>query len=203
MSQEGLIKFQLNHVMRSLDEINIQLESLFKIRKKLFSKKMIGVDNFGVGYGNISIRIDFSDHFLITGTQTSSMPIITKDEMVLVRGYDPKKFTIDSCGQIKPSSESSTHATLYQMDKKIISIIHIHNFSLWKNMIEQNFHVSGDLEYGTKELSNNIREIFSIINNSPQKIFPMKGHEGGVISYGQSIEEAYEYIHQKLKEYIL
>lgn len=194
---EGVIKYNLDHQQIALDN-SILLSELNTWRTILFKLKLIGKieERYqGYGFGNISQRVNSSDtkapQFIISGTQTGGIGSLSKHHYCLVLQANPIKNSISSKGQIKPSSEALTHATLYQQDKQIQTVIHIHSPEIWKNTKQLKLaYTSADITYGTAEMANEVERLMQTEQLKNEKIFSMLGHEDGIIAFSDSLEDA-------------
>ena len=65
--------------------------------------------------------------FLITGTQTGEIKNLNREHYTCVTDYNIEKNFIRSEGPIKASSESLTHAMIYELDPAIKVVIHVHH----------------------------------------------------------------------------
>lgn len=194
---EGVIKYNLDHQQIALDN-SILLSELNTWRTILFKLKLIGKieERYqGYGFGNISQRVNSSDtktpQFIISGTQTGGIESLPKHHYCLVFKANPIKNSISSKGQIKPSSEALTHATIYQQDKQIQTVIHIHSPEIWKNTKQLKLaYTSADITYGTAEMANEVERLMQTEQLKNEKIFSMLGHEDGIIAFSDSLEDA-------------
>jgi ribulose-5-phosphate 4-epimerase/fuculose-1-phosphate aldolase len=91
---------------------------------------------------------------------------------------------------IKASSESLTHATLYACDDTINAVIHIHHLEKWKSLLNVVPTTEAAVPYGTPEMAFEIQRLFRETNVASEKIIAMGGHEEGIISFGETIDEA-------------
>ena len=194
--KEGIIKFSLNHKEKDILK-NEDIRDLNYYRGILKDKNLIGVypsdhDKFpDVGFGNISKRID--DEFIITGTQTGHKTKLEPEDYALVKNYNIKDNKIISSGMTKPSSESITHGAIYNADKDIKCVMHIHSEDIWKNYDDLGlYYTPEDAEYGSSELAEEVEKLFKETNVKKKRIFVLLGHEEGVISFGENCEEALE-----------
>lgn len=192
---DGVIKYsQASHISKPLEKLD-SYEALEECRATLVGLGYIGVYPNGVGYGNISIKDDGamnkgSRAFVITGSQTGHLKNLAKSDYVCVSSYDTKELIMNSQGLRSASSESLTHAAIYDVDEKIKAIIHIHNPSLWRFMLDNGFaKTSKDVEYGTKEMAFAVSKLF---DNKSCEVFVTEGHEDGVFAVGSSLSEAME-----------
>jgi hypothetical protein len=200
-SEEGVIKFKLNHEKKELDKTlyqkhYIQLESW---RNVLFQLKLIGCDinrYGGCGYGNISLRAGnsgISNQFLITGTQTGHLEKLSFQEYSLVNSFNIDKNSMTSIGMALPSSESLSHAVLYQASGKINSVFHVHHPELWQKKDELKIpQTSPDIPYGTVEMAIEIGNLYKKNQGgfTQKKIMAMGGHEDGLITFGKDPHES-------------
>jgi len=199
--KEGVIKFKyelLNADSPAADAVS-ELET---VRSKLFQMKLIGEDETGLGYGNVSRLIKkekIVNAFIITGSQTGGLSELSADQYCKVIDYDYERFWIRAEGKIKPSSEALTHASLYDADPEIHWIIHVHNNALWNFMLKNSYTSTGKIEYGTKEMAEDVNRLLRKGKLAKGNLLAMTGHESGLISFGRSSTEAMEYILQLIK----
>lgn len=191
-NETGNIKFNCNWIAaepvdeKSIIEIN-------RWRNILFNRKLIGVYPNGIGYGNISIRLNDKE-FLISGTSTGHLETLTHLHYSRVIAYNFAENSVTCEGPVKASAESLTHAAVYEMDPGVQAIIHIHNKQMWDELLDKVPTTSSDVEYGTPQMALEIKRLFNSTNLIEQKILVMAGHEEGVISFGKDLEEAGEII---------
>lgn len=188
---EGYIKFDCHWKNQPL-AVNVPLE-LKKWRDKMHELKQIGhYAEINIGYGNISVKIP--DGMIISGTQTGDIFPIRNEHFTLVTHYDINKNTVVCKGPIKASSESMTHAAIYEADATIKAIIHIHNKELWVKLMDKVPTTRSEVPYGTPEMANEIFRLFKETSVSQDKIIVMAGHDEGIIVFGKDIDEAGETI---------
>lgn len=193
---EGVIKFDFSDYKPTKEVGDNDIKVIEKIRKKLFDLKLIGFyDDHQVGYGNISQRLNLTHlrevqkpQFIISGTQTGHLPDLTNKNYTYVTNYDTCKNSISSVGPILPSSESLTHASIYEANSEVRAVIHIHHHQIWKKMIESGeLFTAKSIPYGTQQMANAVTQI---VKDNPFKAFAMAGHDDGVITYGRDFDEA-------------
>ena len=195
--QEGVIKYILNHHNTAIDE-DISLFEINAWRTVFFELELIGQIKSrygGYGFGNISQRISQENaetmQFLISGTQTGNLKVLNKHHYCIILEANTDKNSITSTGEIKPSSESLTHASIYQQDKTIQAIIHIHCPKIWNNTKQLNLpHTSAEIAYGTPEMAIEVGRVLQIEQSQYTGIFSMLGHEDGIIAFSDSIDKA-------------
>ena len=185
---DGIIKYNFDFQL-SEPLLKSQFTEIEMLRERLFTLKVIGVKD-GIGYGNISKRVD-KNSFVITGTQTGHLKHLNQAHYAFVEKYNDKEFYLKSSGAIKPSSEALTHGTIYNLSNNIGAVIHIHSKNIWKFMIKNNSYLkTRDVEYGSIEMIEEVKRIFSDIDPLQNSKFVMAGHEDGVMFFGQNLKEA-------------
>ena len=195
---DSVIKFKCVFVKGYPQNKNL-ISDLLISRNRLFKMGLIGVNKDGFGVGNVSIRHPMicrnKVNFIITGSQTSGInpKDVNENHFVLVNDYDISRNKLYGYGPIKPSSESMTHAALYECDKNIKCVVHIHNLNLWKNTINKLPTTDISAKYGTPEIAMAIKKLWQERKNDMKyniKVCVMGGHEEGLLSWGNSIDEA-------------
>lgn len=187
--QEGVIKYRLFHSERAI-EADIATTRLNAWRHVLHRLNLIDqqADRYdGLGYGNISARID-TERFLISGTQTGHLEMLDSSHFAVIEHADPELNQLTSYGLTKPSSEALTHAILYQQAPSIKAVIHVHCPEIWRHTNKLSLpHTAADIAYGTVAM---VKAVESLFNESKLKspIFTMLGHKDGVIAFGDDIE---------------
>jgi Class II Aldolase and Adducin N-terminal domain len=91
-----------------------QLVELNAYRRKLLEQRLMGVDSNGVGFGNVSVRDGVSENFCVTGSATGGLPELTPTDCLRVVAYDFARNWLRYEGAAIPSSESLTHAAIYE-----------------------------------------------------------------------------------------
>lgn len=187
MADDGVIKFNCEWVDKPL---SIQIPDELKYwRDKMHQLKLIGeYADVNIGYGNISLKT--GNGFLISGTQTGNVYPIKNSNFSLVTTYDMKLNQVLCEGSVKASAESLTHAAIYEADESIKAVIHIHNKALWDSLIDKVSTSSRDVAYGTASMATEIKRLFNETSAAKEKIIVMGGHEEGIISFGENLEEA-------------
>jgi len=185
---EGYIKFNCNWIKTDPVPGNMILE-INNWRDTLYKLSLIGAYSNGIGYGNISIRLD-KKTFLITGSATGLLNKLDENHYVLVNEYD---FTLNRLvckGPIKASSESLTHAAIYECSPETNAVIHIHNITLWENLINKVPTTSENVLYGTPDMADEIKKLFNKTKVAIEKTIVMGGHKEGILTFGKTLEEA-------------
>lgn len=189
LHDDGYIKFNCVWHQKPWDE-KCQFFELQQCRDALWQKKLIGMYEDGIGFGNVSIRSGNWNQFIITGTQTGGEMSLTRNGYTLVSAFDISKNEITCEGPAKASSESLTHAVLYASCKDIQAIIHTHHHGLWEALRGRVPTTDKKVEYGTIEMAEEMKRLVRDSDVTAKKILVMAGHEDGVISFGQDLSEA-------------
>ena len=169
-----------------------QLAELNECRRKLRELHLIGVDSNGIGFGNLSARDRATNNFYVTGSATGGLPKLTVADCVRVVAYDFGKNSVRYEGSAIPSSESLTHAAIYECDPKASAVVHCHYSDLWATLLGRAPTSSQDVAYGTPEMAYEIIRLFKASDVRTRRILVMAGHEGGILVFGKNFEEAFE-----------
>lgn len=193
---EGYIKFNCERIPS--DDIPLdKVAALNMYREIMYNKGLIGMYPDGIGFGNISIRCD-ENTFLISGTATGGIPVLDKSHYSLVTNYNLQTNRLICKGPINASSESLTHALIYESSPSTNAVIHIHNLALWNQLMHKVPTSDNLVPYGTPEMAKEIKRLFEETSLSNEKIMVMGGHEEGIISFGKNLEEAANVLLEKL-----
>ncbi len=185
--KDGYIKFRIDHQETGTICSDEDISELLQFRTEIFDRGWIGVLPDGVGFGNLSMRVE--NHFIITGNATGQHRTPNSSHFAKVLRYDAKFNICTSEGPRKPSSESGTHAVIYDILPDINVILHIHNTAIWKKIIETGFSTAENIEYGTPEMAEAVKDLVQQPEVIKAGVFAMKGHEDGAVFFGTSIEK--------------
>jgi len=196
INDEGYIKFNLEWKKQSFDFPDPLYHSIQTWRQKLFDLNLVGAYPDGVGFGNLSIR--YHNHqFIITGSATGNIKQLTKKHYALVKKFDLDSNSIYAVGQTKASSESLSHAAIYQSNQEVNAVIHIHHQKYWEKYLKKLPTTPEDSSFGTPEMAREISKLAA----SEKGIIIMGGHPEGIMAFGKSLNEAGEIVfnhYQKL-----
>jgi L-ribulose-5-phosphate 4-epimerase len=160
-------------------------------RQKLLERRLIGVDSRGTSFGNVSMRDGVTNNFYITGSGTGGIRELVLADCAKVLAYDVEKNWLRYEGSTIPSSESLTHAAIYQADARAAAVIHCHDSTLWAALLNKAPTSSNAVEYGTPEMAYETMRLFRVTDVQTRKILVMAGHEGGIVTFGKNLEEAF------------
>ena len=188
MRDDGVIKFSCEWQFHQPFDCP-ELESLMLWRDRMFALGFIGVYPDGVGYGNISVRLSDTT-FLISGTQTGHIQQTQRSHYTLVDDWSIAQNSLNCRGPVKASSESLTHAALYEFSNDIHAIIHIHEPKLWQACKYKLPTTCATVPYGTPDMAVEMWRLFQEEGLTHHKVLVMAGHEDGLLAFGSTLKDA-------------
>ncbi|MFZ5630211.1 MAG: class II aldolase/adducin family protein [Spirochaetota bacterium] len=200
MRDEGVTKYECRF-SKSEPPHHPQLAELISCRNRLFALGLIGVYPDGIGFGNVSFRPGGMQNFFITGTQTGHKPVLSDADISLVTGYDIGQNRVTCEGSIPASSESMTHAAVYEFSPAISAVIHVHHRALWLSGRGRLSTTEPQVPYGTPQMAYEMWRLWSTSSLSSEQILVMAGHEEGVITFGASLAAAENILLKALRQY--
>ncbi len=187
---DGVIKFDINWQKGASPEFASIIELIYW-RDRMYELGLIGFDKkYQVGYGNISCKVSREKSFVISGTQTGHISKLGSEYYTLVTDYNIQRNSLFCKGPVKASSESLTHAAIYEANEAIQCIIHIHHDEQWKKLLHSVPTTDGKVAYGTPEMAFEIKRLFEMENMKSGALIAMAGHQGGLLSFGANFKEA-------------
>lgn len=187
---DGVIKFQLDWQKGKAPEFS-EFTDLIYWRDRMYAMGLIGYDaEYKVGFGNISVLPEGEEHFIISGTQTGHISNLEPDHFTKVIDYSITDNQLTCLGPVKASSESLTHAAIYDADPTIRAVIHIHHDKQWAAWLGKVPTTSDKVPYGTPEMASEIGRLFRETPKEDLKVIAMAGHQGGLIAFGKTLDEA-------------
>ena len=190
MSETGSVKFSCEQVAVKISRF-AGFAQLNKYRRRLLDLGMIGVDASGIGFGNLSIRNGATSRFYITGSATGAVSELTAMDYAKVVAYDFARNWLQCEGSTVASSESLTHAAVYESDPTARAVIHGHDTKLWAALLDKAPTTPKRVEYGTPEMAYAVRRLFDITDVKRRKILVMAAHDGGLVTFGRDLREAF------------
>jgi len=187
--KKGYIKFHCDWKKEPALSENA-LQSIHWGRQEMYARRLIGVYDNGIDYGNISERLE-EGKFVISGSATGGLKKLEATHYSVVDKIDVKNNRVWCNGPIKASSESMSHAVIYQNCPEVNAIVHIRNLDLWKSLVHRAPTTHASVTYGTPEMANEIIRLLKQTNlRQHTGYFAMAGHEEGVIAFGKNMEHA-------------
>lgn len=191
MNSEGCIKYQC-HWQQTEAIAERDVRKLNYWRDQLYKFNLIGECDQGIGFGNLSIRILNTDQFIISGTQTGKIKQLTAQHYTKVIDYNWQQNYVTCQGLIKASSETLTHAAIYHALPEVNAVIHVHQPTLWTELLNQMPTTDLSCAYGTPEMASEIMRLCQESVTQQQKIIAMSGHESGILTFGKDLNQAGE-----------
>lgn len=185
--EKGYVKFNYDWIKGKPFPSKI-IKDINEVRQTLYDKGLIGMNEDGIGFGNVSIRV--GSGILVTGSATGGIERLTNEHYTLVNEYDYNRNWLKCIGPIKTSSESLTHEAMYECSPETNAILHIHNLNLWERLLDKVPTTRKDVEYGTPEMAKEIFRLFDETTVSKDKILVMGGHKEGLITFGANPQRA-------------
>ncbi len=187
---EGYIKFRCEwRKTEKTDQTFVDALNIW--RKKLYDLHLIGQYENGIGFGNISMRYK-NNQFIITGSATGGFPVLDHNHYTIVTSFNYLTNTVWCTGPIKASSESLSHAAVYEAYSGYGAVIHVHHREMWEKLLHKLPTTPEYVAFGTPQMANAIKEILASDLCSQHKIIVMGGHEDGLLTYGKDLYEAGE-----------
>lgn len=189
---EGVIKYQLDFTVGQALEPS-SLAELIAWQRMLQRLGLLGRDPNrygGLAYGNLSQRVP-GRGFVVSASQTGDRPLPDPDGYCLVTDWDCAANRIRARGPAKPSSESLTHAALYDADPDIGCIIHGHSPHIWQHRETLDLASTAErVAYGTPEMAIEMGRLYRERGFRGCGALAMGGHRDGVIGFGGTPDEA-------------
>ncbi|HHM20830.1 MAG TPA: class II aldolase/adducin family protein [Bacteroidetes bacterium] len=193
MSDEGYIKFRAQWEEAPPLPAK-RLAGLIHWRGVMYLHGLIGAYPDGTGFGNISARWNSEGQFVISGSATGRLPQTDHRHYSLVTSFDLDQNTLSCKGPVVASSESMSHAVIYQTCREVNAVVHVHHLALWEKLLHAVPTTDKGATYGTPEMARSIIFLLKNTNLREQKIFVMEGHREGIFTFGNDLQEATEKI---------
>jgi Class II Aldolase and Adducin N-terminal domain len=189
MSETGVVKFHFESSRVELTPF-FGFEALNAARQELRRMGLLGVDESGIGFGNVSLCDGATDGFYITGSGTGGLPSLGLQDYAKVMAWDFERNWLRCEGRAIASAESLTHAAVYAMAAEVRAVVHGHDEVLWRNLLERGISTGADVPYGTPEMAREVQRLFRETDVREKKIFAMAGHADGIVAFGHDFREA-------------
>lgn len=192
MRDEGVIKFDCRWMEAENLPLDERIAELVDVRNELFRMNLIGVYPDGIGFGNISARVPGAASFVISASQTGHIPKCSAEHFTLVTTYSIKDNWVECIGPMRASSESLTHAMIYEVFHDATAIIHVHNNANWQRLLGTVPTSAESVPYGTPEMADEVRRLSRESDLRSSRIMVMAGHEDGILSFGATLRDAFD-----------
>jgi hypothetical protein len=145
----------------------------------------------GLGFGNLSVRDpERPDEFVITASQTSGADTLEDGDLVRIVRSDQARFWVDAVGRQPPSSETLTHAMIYQADPRVNWVFHGHSPDLWQRLAALGLPATPEhVAYGSTAMAQAVGGLLTRHRPRPL-VFGTLGHRDGVFACGASADDA-------------
>lgn len=186
MIDEGYVKFSCDWTKGPILD---GIDRLVMARNRLRDENLIGIyEDIGIGYGNVSQRLDGTDKFVISGTATGGIMTAGPEIFCIVDDWDLASYKVWCTGPVAASSESMTHAMIYKVLPAVDFVVHIHHAGLWRHQLKTGPATQEGIAYGTPEMALEMERMLK--DHSPEtiKILAMSGHEEGILAFGGGLE---------------
>ncbi|MBK9390568.1 MAG: class II aldolase/adducin family protein [Bacteroidetes bacterium] len=187
---QGFVKFNCHWSQSGPVISDEQFEIINNWRDILFNMDLIGAYENGVAFGNISMRINGTNQFVITGSATGEIPELEPGHYVKVNSFNIDDNAVQCVGPLKASSESLTHAAIYMADPGANAVIHVHCIDLWNELIHKLPTTNPSMDYGTIALAKDIFRLFKESDVIEKRIIMMAGDRAGILTFGHDMDEA-------------
>jgi hypothetical protein len=138
-------------------------------------------------------RPDTQKSFIISGSQTSGIPHLDINSYTIVTRCDASAGAhglVEWHGPIAASSESMTHAAVYDAYPQARFVFHAHSHEIWQHAKRLKIPVTNPrFEYGTPEIAGDVKRLFKSGRLKTVGMFAMGGHEDGIVSFGRTADE--------------
>lgn len=189
---EGVIKYRLEFTPGPPQGIDV-LSELIGWQQILHTLGLLGRDSTrygGLAYGNVSRRLP-DGGFVISASQTGDLARPTPADYAVVRHWDCAGNHVSASGPAKPSSESLTHAALYDADPAIACVLHVHVPLVWQRRDRLGVaSTAADVAYGTPAMAAEVTRLYRECGFAAQGILAMAGHTDGIVSFGPDPDQA-------------
>lgn len=185
---EGVIRFRYRLAPLSSPLDAALLQKLNAWRRVLRQTALIGEtpERYdGNGFGNVSARErPGGATFVITASQTGRLATLQPEQFARITACDLERFEACAEGALPPSSETLTHAALYQAAPEVRWVLHGHSPHLFRAAHALGLPTTAaDVEYGTAQMARAVAELVSPDAQAPL-VFVSLGHEDGVFACG-------------------
>lgn len=190
--EEGVIKYQLRFTPGPSPH-DPRLPELIAWQRILQGLGFLGRDPErygGLAYGNLSLRLE-GYGFVISASQCADQPRPSAKDYCLVTAWDCAGNRLVAQGPARPSSESLTHAALYDADPTIGCIVHGHAPEIWQRREALGLaSTRPEVAYGTPAMASEMARLYREHGFRGRGALAMGGHQDGVVSFGRTCDEA-------------
>ena len=192
---EGVIKYRCEWTREPLRLDQRAFQDLTRWRTVLRRSGLLGILTDGIGFGNLSVRVPGKSHtappaFLITGSQTGGLETLDPNDYALVTGFRIEENYLRCTGMTQASSESLSHAAIYQARADSGAVIHIHSRLIWESHAGILPTTAEAFEYGTPALAQALVDTVGGLAPGEAHAVVMGGHKDGLMIFAPTLDEA-------------
>ena len=183
---EGYTKYECAWIREPLltGSVSADLNRLrCQMREYGYIGMILGTD---IGFGNVSER-STDGGFIVSGTQTGHIENLTDDDYSWVQSWDYETNSLVCIGCRQASSESLSHAAIYDTLPVVKFVAHIHSKTLWTKSLGTMPTTPEYAEFGTVALAKEIGKL--CIAEGFAGAIALGGHEDGLIFCGQTVDD--------------
>ncbi|MDH7484061.1 MAG: class II aldolase/adducin family protein, partial [Spirochaetales bacterium] len=211
-TSEGIIKFACHWQQCALYQCECA-HAVLDVRNRLWDRGLVGAAADGTGFGNVSSVVSRNEarelapdlvervqsryhagqrYFLVTGSQTGREAVLDISGLSLVLEWNLAANELACAGPVRASSESLTHAALYEAESRIGGVVHVHAPWYWAHWPENAPRTAADVSYGTPAMGYEIQRIWRETGAAVSGAVCMGGHRDGLLAWGETVEQALE-----------
>jgi len=195
--REGVVRHRAVHETAVLPAAWAPFAAVLAAWRRRFGERgWIGRDPArygGYGFGNLSARlpgVPGGAGFLVTGSQTGGAGGLPLAGFAQVERWSLADNRIWSRGEVAASSESLTHAALYEASPGIGAVFHVHAPEPWRRRRELGLpETAPGAGYGTPAMA---AEVVRAWAEGGGAVVAMAGHQDGLVAAGRTVDEAGE-----------
>lgn len=211
-TSEGIIKFACHWQPCPLYQCE-RAHVVLDVRNRLWDRGLVGAAADGTGFGNVSAVVSLNEAlelapdlvervrsryhagqrcFLVTGSQTGREAVLDVSGLALVLEWSLAANELACAGPVRASSESLTHAALYEADSRIGGVVHVHAPWYWAHWPQDAPRTAADVPYGTPAMGYEIQKIWRETDTALSGAACMGGHRDGLLAWGPTVVQALE-----------
>ena len=141
-------------------------------------------------YSLVLVAVTTSIPELVTSISAVRSGALTLADFCVVTSWNARANRVHSYGEQLPSSESLTHAAIYELDERICAVVHVHDLDLWQYLKGRVPTTDPDAAYGTPGMAREFARIWRETDFADAGIAAMAGHDSGIVSIGGNLEQA-------------
>lgn len=183
--EKGYVRFRCEWE-RAAAPAGAVVADVVELRNRLRGLGLVGVYPDGVGFGNVSGRLP-GGGFVVSGTATGGSPVAGPEHFTEVRWSDAVANALGCRGPVAASSESLSHAAVYEADPAAGVVAHVHHLGLWEEFRGRLPTTAPDAEAGTPAMAAAITLLLRA--GVPGGVFVMGGHREGLMAFGRTAGE--------------